>query len=103
MSTQSQAKKEQDYVPKAIPQTCGVCRNCVALMGDVLRYKDTFRYKDTSNYTSGGTHLVREQVSQKCGIGGFVVKKMGTCAMWLPPVPDNAVVSGPTTKATNDE
>ena len=87
MSKQSKAKVDQDYVPKAIPQACGVCRNCAPVMGEVLRYKDPWR-------SSEGTHKVSEQVSQKCGIGGFAVKKMGTCSMWLPLLPDNAKLSG---------
>lgn len=87
MSKQSKAKEDQNYVQKAIPQTCNVCGSCVPVMGEVLRYKAP------DSCTMGETHLVSEQVSQKCGIGGFAVKKMGTCRWWLP-LPDNAVVSG---------
>lgn len=94
MSKQSKAKEDQKYVPKAIPKTCGVCRNCAPVMGEVLRYKDPL------NYTMGGTHMVSEQVSQKCGIGGFAVKKMGTCSMWLPLLPDNAELNGGVSRPT---
>ena len=83
MSKQSQAKEAQQYVPKVIPQTCGVCRNCEPVMGEVMRYKDP-------TYTSDGTHMATEKVSQKCSIGGFAVKKMGSCSMWLPLLPNNA-------------
>lgn len=76
MSKQQEAKQRQDYVAKAIPQTCSVCIHCAPVMGDVLRYKDR------TNFTTGGTHMVVEQVSQKCGIGGFAVKKMGSCSLW---------------------
>lgn len=82
MSKQSKAKEDQGYVPKAIPETCGACRSCVPVMGEVMRYKD-------DSFAIGGTHLVSEQVSQKCGIGGFAVKKMGTCSMWQV-MPDNS-------------
>lgn len=76
MNKQSEAKEKQGYISKAIPQTCGVCQHCKPVMGDVLRYKDNQSYLS-------GTHIVSEQVSQKCAIGGFTVKKMGTCKMWL--------------------
>ena len=69
-------------MPKAIPQTCGVCRHCVPVMAEVLRYKDDFM---------GGTHMVSQQVSQKCGVGDFAVKKMGTCSLWVPLMPDTAI------------
>nr|WP_315491635.1 hypothetical protein [uncultured Rhodoferax sp.] len=82
MSKKLSAKEEQHYAPKAIPQTCGVCRNCVPVMGDVLMYKNPKSFTE-------GTHMVSTQTSQKCGIGNFAVKKMGTCSMWLPLLPDN--------------
>ncbi len=87
MSKQSDAKEAQQYVAKAPPQTCGVCRNCVPVIGAVLIYKNPKSIAD-------GTHYVDTQVAQKCGIGGFAVKKMGTCRMWLSLLPDNAKLSG---------
>lgn len=87
MSKQQQCKDKQQYVPKAIPQTCGACRHCVPVMGEVLMYKDPLKY------AMGGTHVISQQVSQKCGIGGFVVKKMGTCSVWVPLLPDNAEIT----------
>lgn len=77
MTKSAKAKKEQDYTPKLIPQTCGVCQHCAPVMGQVLRYIDPDSYLS-------GTHMVSEPVSQKCGIGGFAVKKMGSCGLWLP-------------------
>jgi hypothetical protein len=57
MSKQSEAKIKQGYVPKAIPQTCA---NCASL--EIL--------PQTSDFSAAGL---------RCKIGGFAVKKMGTC------------------------
>ena len=71
--TDSQVK--QGYTPKAIPHTCGNCRHCVPVMGKILAYKDPRCF-------TSGTHMVDAQVSQKCGIGEFEVKKMGACDLY---------------------
>lgn len=72
MSKQSVAKITQGYVAKVVPMTCSNCQHCEPVMGEVLRYKDPARASD-------GTHLVSEPVSQRCAIGGFAVKKLGSC------------------------
>lgn len=75
MSKQTAAKAKQGYTPKAIPHTCGNCRHCVPVMGEILAYKDPLSF-------TSGTHMVAAQVSQKCGIGEFAVKKMGACDVY---------------------
>jgi len=67
MSKQSEAKEKQGYVPKAIPQTCG---NCAHFMSDKVEREGYF----------GGSYV--DEKSMRCGIGGFAVKKMGTCNEW---------------------
>lgn len=63
MSKQSEAKAKQGYVPKAIPQTCV---NCGHFKSDFEEIKSTF-----STWT--------KETNIHCGLGGFAVKKMGTC------------------------
>lgn len=75
MSKQTDAKTRQGYSPKAVPHTCGNCRHCLPVMGEVLAYINPQSFMD-------GTHMVPTQVSQKCGLGGFAVKKMGTCEVF---------------------
>lgn len=64
MSKQSEAKERQQYVPKYEP---AVCMNCVHYSSNVV---DRF----------GGTY--KEENNKRCGLGGFAVKKMGTCIEW---------------------
>jgi hypothetical protein len=73
MSKQSEAKEKQGYVEKFIPTVCSNCAHCQPVMGERLGYIDP-------NSWTKGTHMAQTQVSQKCGIGGFAVKKMGSCA-----------------------
>ena len=66
MSKQSEAKIRQDYTPKLIPQ---VCSNCASYKCDSTKHEHAFgSYVKVSN--------------QRCGIGGFAVKKTGSCAEW---------------------
>lgn len=66
MSKQSDAKTSQGYVPKAVPRTC--C-NCAHFKMDTVT-KECFgkQWKQDTNL--------------RCEIGGFAVKKMGTCCIW---------------------
>lgn len=66
MSKQSEAKEKQGYVPKAIPQTCG---NCAHFTSNVVR-------------RSGYFGIYEEESGLRCSIGGFAVKKNGTCNEW---------------------
>lgn len=65
MSKQSKAKEEQGYVAKAVPMTCG---NCAHFESD---------FKNSTGYFGGG---YQTEINLRCGIGGFAVKKMGTCS-----------------------
>jgi len=66
MSKQQEAKIRQNYVPKAIPQVCSTCTNYTC---DSTTHQHAFgSYTKTSN--------------QRCKIGGFAVKKTGTCDEW---------------------
>lgn len=86
MSKQSEAKQRQVYVEKVIPMTCSNCANCEPVMGKRLAYIDPTR-------TAMGTHIATVQTGQECSIGGFSVKKLGSCNMHVFE-PPNAGVTG---------
>lgn len=65
MSKQQDAKEAQGYTPKADPQTCG---NCVQ-----------FR----SEFGPAGIYGYRDEKNIHCGLGGFAVKKLGTCTQFV--------------------
>lgn len=67
MSKQSEAKERQQYVPKYEP---AVCMNCAHYSSDVVERNAVF----------GGTY--KDESNKRCGLGGFAVKKMGTCIEW---------------------
>lgn len=69
MSKQSEAKEKQCYVAKAIPQTCG---NCMHFQSDMVEMQSGWM----------GTTWMAEK-NLRCGIGGFSVKKMGTCKEFI--------------------
>jgi len=70
MSKQSEAKERQGYTPKAIPirQTCA---NCVNYKSDITEKAGIF----------GGVY--RKESNRRCTLGGFAVKKSGTCLEWF--------------------
>lgn len=61
----SKAKVAQGYTPKAIPQTCMNCANFASDLVPRVSTWDSVTYFDEKNV--------------RCMLGGFVVKKMGTC------------------------
>ena len=65
MTKQSKAKADQGYVPKAVPQVCG---NCANFASDMIK-----------PYL--GNSFVKE-TNMRCVLGGFAVKKMGTCDLY---------------------
>lgn len=64
MSKQAEAKEQQGYTPKAEPRTCATCRHFQFATLVSREWCGKEYYKDTN---------------LRCGIGGFAVKKMGTC------------------------
>jgi hypothetical protein len=68
MSKQSDAKKKQNYVPKAVPRTCSTCKN---FLFDHVQVISPHRYMPPNGYW--------DDKNLRCGLGGFAVKKMGTC------------------------
>jgi len=64
MSKQSEAKLSQNYVTKAVPKTC---MNCANYRSDLIPY------------TSWSGMVYQTEKNMKCVIGGFSVKKMGSC------------------------
>jgi hypothetical protein len=70
MSKQSDAKERQMYTPKFVPMTCSNCAHMKcdmelpAWMGKQPGVWDD-KYKLEKNH--------------RCGLGGFAVKKMGSC------------------------
>ena len=63
MSKQSEAKKKQDYVPSYEPNYCMHCKN---FRSDIVQMKN-----DWVTWS--------EEKNVRCGIGGFAIKKKGTC------------------------
>ena len=72
MSTQSEAKKRQRYIPKYQPQVCGNCRNFTCASVQIA--------EGTSWQPEGWW----QDKNLRCTIGGFAVKKLGTCNEWTP-------------------
>ena len=72
MSKQSDAKERQMYTPKFVPMTCSNCAHVVPVMGQRLVYVNPYRSIE-------GTRMADVEVGQRCGLGGFAVKKMGSC------------------------
>ena len=69
MSKQSEAKIQQGYIPKIVPQSCS---NCASFQSDKVPQQ---RGMDNQMYNMPDRNL-------RCGIGGFKVMKMGTCDVW---------------------
>jgi len=64
MSKQQDAKTAQGYTPKAEPTTCG---NCIHFRSE-LDAPEKYGYQ--------------KEINIRCGLGGFAVKKLGTCNQW---------------------
>lgn len=64
MSKQSEAKERQMYSPNITPM---VCSNCQHYKSKMTAVKGVF----------GGTYT--EESDKRCGLGGFLVRKMGGC------------------------
>lgn len=74
MSKQSEAKERQQYVAKCAPQTCGNCAHLLFEMDFPVWMK-----KQRGVWCD---RFKLEKTNLRCGIGGFAVKKMGTCSEW---------------------
>ena len=72
MSKTKQAMERQQYTPKLIPGTCGNCAHLVFKME-----LQTWMLSAPAG-TYGDEHKVMKQM--RCCIGGFAVKKLGSCA-----------------------
>lgn len=68
MSKQSEARIAQEYVPKYTPS---ICSNCLHFSSERVFVNKDWTGKDWFKETN-----------MRCGIGGFAVKKMGTCMQW---------------------
>jgi len=77
MSKQSEAKIKQDYVAKAIPQTCQHC----AFLNSKLELPRWMREHNNGHRQSPQYNVAEHGIMTdlRCEIGGFAVKKMGTC------------------------
>lgn len=67
MSAQSEAKATQGYTPKPILPICG---NCGHYRSDTRSYPPEVTWNRVE-YT--------EEVSKRCALGGFAIKKTATC------------------------
>lgn len=68
------AKQKQEYTPKFIPGTCGNCAHRVYEMNFPAWMKKPGIQHWDEKY--------KVETNQRCGIGGFAVKKLGSCAEW---------------------
>lgn len=68
MSKISEAKEAQGYEPKPV---FPMCSNCINLKSDIEEIK-----------TYG--QVYKKETNIRCGIGGFAVKKQGTCELHKP-------------------
>lgn len=71
MSKQSEAKKNQNYTPKAKPRTC---QNCTAFTFDRVQTQPPTQWNEAGWW---------EDKNLRCEIGGFAVKKMASCDMFV--------------------
>jgi len=65
MSKQSEAKERQEYVDR--PCACSNCRHFTSKI---------------ANHSDGWGHKWIRETEIRCGLGGFKVKKMGSCKEW---------------------
>lgn len=75
MSKVSEAKKAQEYTPKHQPGVCGRCK----YMTFEVQLPDWMEEKNKAN---PGRYTVAEygiEKNRRCAVGGFTVKKMGSC------------------------
>jgi hypothetical protein len=75
MSKQSEAKAAQGYMPNPM-----ACANCMHLKFEM----ELPRWMQEENLQSPGRYGDGQalQKNLRCGLGGFAVKKMGTCNKW---------------------
>lgn len=74
MSKQSEAKERQEYTPKLIP---GICSNCEHMVCKRELPKWVQAINGDGRYTLAEYGVDKEF---RCGIGGFSIKKQGSCA-----------------------
>jgi len=78
VSKQSEAKERQQYTPKLIPNTCGNCAHfaCDIALPDWMERQNSVKPGrwDIADYGQEG--------NKRCTLGGFAVKKAGSCAEW---------------------
>lgn len=65
MSKQSEAKKQQNYNPKPVHNTCSNCAH----------YRSV--YREMRDWRG---NIYVEEKELRCGIGGFAVNKLATCS-----------------------
>lgn len=82
MSKQSKAKAAQGYVDKAIPSTCATCAK---FRFDLVDANAAHNAKYETKYPP---YFVSKNM--RCEIGGFAVKKLGTCNEWAKATGDAA-------------
>lgn len=70
MSRLNAAKIAQGYVQKAEPRTCVSCKNFTC---------DRIQTHAATSWAPNGFY---EDKNLRCVLGGFAVKKMGTCDEW---------------------
>lgn len=82
MSKQSDAKKKQNYQAKPIPKTCANCKHFLF---------DTVKTHEGTTWRPEGWFADK---NLRCGIGGFAVKKMGTCDSVEMKAPNASITGG---------
>ena len=86
MSNQSEAKEKQGYVPKFEPNLCGNCSNLKFNLELPAWMQQHNAAVAAGEYTFGHSTAYGDENRQpqnlRCGIGGFAVKKQGSCGEW---------------------
>jgi hypothetical protein len=77
MSKQSEAKQSQGY--RTDPQNCGNCKNrqCDKALPDWMRRENERSVRPVWSVESYG-----QESKQRCGLGGFAIRKTATCTRW---------------------
>lgn len=83
MSKQQQAKEAQGYQEK--PRNCGNCahRAYEVVLSEWMRHTNSIQRREIYSADRHGSER-----NQRCGIGGFAIKKTASCAKWSAPTTD---------------
>ena len=84
MSKQSDAKERQQYTPKFIPNVCGNCAHFAfdIQLPDWMRRQNESGEREGKGKSRWDIAEYGQERNKRCTLGGFAVKKTGSCAEW---------------------